>query len=116
MLGKRILEPIRHGVYVIPEKIYLTRGGKPVKEADGVDVKCGKVGTIRGSRSIVREAEYLEDVEAEFRVEVIPYVLRRLGGGEGLRELFEYGQRIGLGGDRSLGEGKFELVEFRRVG
>jgi len=117
VLGKRTyFEYIRHGMYVEEDRIYLKRDGKHVEKPDGTEARGISVVTMRGPRSALKEAEYLEPpVEIEFTLEIIPYVLRRMGGAEGLREMLEIGGKIGLCGDRSLGMGRFEVVEFREL-
>lgn len=123
MTGRRISELVRHGLTVLQEyngslvdKLYLRRGdGSVVSSADGVITRVGRVVTMRGVRTIVKEAEYLENVVLPFVLKVIPYIDKRLGGENGIREIFEYGETIGIGGDRSLGEGKYVLKKFRKV-
>ena len=119
VIGKRGAELIRHGVHPYPEKIYFLRkaDGKyeTIKKPDGEDIIPMSVITLRGPRSAVRTDEYIEKPTVMFFVKATEYVLRRLGGAEGLKTLFEVGQEIGMMGRRSLGEGKYNLVAFEEV-
>lgn len=116
ILGIRgVQEAVRHGLFVKPEKIYFTRDGEVVKEPDGVVESGIRVMTAKGMRSSIKRAEYLERPELEFELLIIPAVTKRVLTEDRVREILEYGQEIGMGGDRTLGMGKFDLVEFEKV-
>lgn len=112
VLKKRIHEQLRHGMWVEPDHIHIKRGGEPVKASDGIITEGMKVWPTRGA---VKESEYVDNVEIEFTAWFVPQVLRTIGGAEVVDELFRYGQKVGLGGGRSLGEGRYRLRKCKPI-
>ena len=92
------------------QKLYLLRGG-PVSEPDGTITRPISVVTRQGPRTALKRTEHLDGVTVQFSV----YILKE-GVGDGiigekeLREALELGGWIGIGADRSQGEGTFELT------
>jgi len=102
-------DAINHGVFVKPEKIYLTRNGEPIKEADGVFKKGMRVMSPRGARSVLKNAEYATKPELRFQLWIAKPVARRLFTQKVLEDMWTLAEEVGLGGDRALGEGKFDV-------
>jgi len=102
-------DAINHGVFVKPEKIYLTRNEKPIKEADGVFTKGMRVMSPRGARSVLKNAEYVNKPELHFQLWIAQPVARRLFTQKVLEDMWTLAEEIGLCGDRALGEGKFDV-------
>lgn len=81
-----------------------------VVEPDGVDQRPIAVVTRQGPRTAIKRFAYVNQAELVFEVRV-------LAGGVGdglldeerLRDMLELGGSLGLGADRSQGEGTFEL-------
>lgn len=73
--------------------------------------------TIKGPRTSLKEFEYVEAPTLDFHV----YLLAD-GIGDGLideaklRDMLELGQDLGLGADRSQGEGTFDVLEIEYLG
>jgi hypothetical protein len=88
----------------------------PVDGPDGKDSRPISVVTRQGPRTAIKRFEYVTEAELEFDVLV-------LAGGVGdglvdeaqLREMLEFGGMLGLGADRSQGEGTFTVEEFHPV-
>ena len=102
------------------QKLRLTRGVSranhplPVSDPDGKDQRPISVVTRQGPRTAIKRFEYVTEAAISFDVMV-------LAGGVGdglvdeakLREMIEFGGYLGLGADRSQGEGTFALVELK---
>jgi len=107
-------DAINHGVFVKPEKIYLTRNGKPITHADGI-IKTGIRGIVK--RQIItalKRAEYVTKPELRFQLWIVKSEARRLFTEKTLEEMWNLAEEIGLAGDRALGEGKF-YVEVKPI-
>lgn len=108
-------DAINHGVYVHPDRIYLTRNGEIIKEPDGELVNPIQVMSPRGPRSSVKVAEYIEaPCEFEFELRVAESVARKLFTKALVDELRELGGEVGFLGDRSLQEGQCD-IEIEKV-
>lgn len=109
---------VQHDLHVRAEngsqKLRLRRQGDVVEEPDGKDMRPISVLTRQGPRTAIKRFEYATEPVVEFEVKV-------LAGGIGdgkldeakLREMLEFGGMLGLGADRSQGEGTF-VVESSR--
>jgi len=102
-------DAINHGVFITPEKIYLKREGKVLKQADGIIRKGMRVIGPRGQRVFVKQAEYVSRPELSFTVLIVKSVAERILTDSRLKEIWELAQENGLLGDRSVGEGKFDV-------
>jgi len=102
-------DAINHGVFVKPEKIYLTRNGKPIKEADGTYTKGMRVMSPRGARSVLKNAEYVDKPELNFQLWIAEPLAKRLFTEKVLEKMWVYAEEVGLMGDRATGEGKFDV-------
>ncbi|RLC33801.1 hypothetical protein DRH14_04285 [Candidatus Shapirobacteria bacterium] len=134
MLGIRKLKNIiAHGVFVEaippslhknPKKIYFVRDSKPIKKPDKVIKRGGRVMTLRGPRSIIKEMEAIEaPAELHFNIKIPwpiyeSYFNRKIeynGREMTVLSLFMMmAQEVGILGDRSLGEGKIK-ISHRKV-
>ena len=130
MLGIRgATEVIRHAVDVIgdiEDRIYLRRGGRVIKEPDGLLRRGIKAMTMRGPRASIKLEEFVESkpgqpIELEFCVRILGTQWGRRGrrkaplDEETWNNIWEVAQVIGLLGERSLGEGQFMVVEIKEI-
>ena len=124
MLGLRIAEVIKHGVFVDGEdgdKIYIKRGGEYIREPDGQLVYTARFMTARGPRSAIKVVEYVESkpdkpLTAEFEIRIVKaqWGKRKLDE-ETWRAMWELAGEIGLLGARQLGEGQFIVKKLERI-
>lgn len=69
--------------------------------------------TPQGPRAAFKSFEYLWRPQLDFSIRVLAGgVGNGLLGYDELHDMLEFGQTLGLGADRSQGEGVFEIVEF----
>ncbi len=127
---------IAHGMFTGPNKtgkIHLLRGGNNIAEEDGFEERALHVMTFRGPRDALKRGMYVEKPRVSFVLKVIkpvfkpkpkteeakdPKTVKKSPQSieeETLHTLFQVAQEIGLGADRSQGEGKFDLVKFERL-
>lgn len=94
------------------QKLYLAR-----TEPDGVDMRPISVITPQGPRTSLKRFEYVTAATLRFRVKVLAGGLGEgLIGDEQLHDMLELGGELGLGADRSQGEGTFDLVTIEVCG
>jgi len=110
-----IREAVNHGTHITPEKIYFIKNGEPVKKPDGEHQTGIRVMTMRGPRSSLKLADYIQAPEIEFYLHIVPSVARTVLTEENVKRLFTYGQDHGFLGDRSLGEGKYDLISLSKL-
>lgn len=111
-------QTFQHGLFVEPERIYFMRDGKPITEPDGQQERAIHVMTAMGPRDSLKREDYIDlPASMEFRIDVVVQTDRKQAfiTEEILREWFDLGQRIGLGGSRSQQFGKFKVVSFEKV-
>lgn len=124
---KGMRQILQHDLYVrspldATQKLYLGR-----QVADGKEVRPISVITRQGPRTALKRFEYVTQCEIAFRIRI-------LSGGIGedvfgksqkdrdnkreeiLLSMLELGSELGLGADRSQGEGTFEILAFAKVG
>jgi len=99
-------DSINHGLFIKPEKIYLTRDGKEIKEPDGYEEKPIHVIGPRGKRTELKREDFVEKAEAEFEIWDATTVITK----KDLQIMLTLGQEIGLGSSRSQDFGKFDIV------
>jgi hypothetical protein len=99
-------------VFVVEEKVYFTRNGERIKEADEKEERPVHVMTPQGPRSSLKRTDLLRDVEVEFTI-------RRLATNDvpeqALFAVLVYAQSIGLGADRSQGRGVMKDIELEKT-
>ncbi len=107
---------INHAIHVTPDKIYLMRNGEVIKQPDKVEAYPISVMTRQGRRSSVKVMEVLyPPVEAEFWIWIPKELARSKFTEEVMKKMMIYASEVGLLGERSLGEGKFDIIEMRRA-
>lgn len=93
-------------------RIYFYRvgnnGPEKVKEPDGFEETVGHISGPQGKRSILKRKDYVEEVQIHFDLKVGN---KRITD-KVLLSLFEFGQELGLGADRSMEHGKFQVLKF----
>lgn len=99
--------------FVEEEKIRFTRDGKPVLKPDGNEERAIHVMGPQGPRTALKKVDFVSGpVELSF-------TLRTLADGivdeELLRTLLEFGGYNGLGTDRAMGNGVFELKTLQAL-
>lgn len=93
------------------QKIHLGRG-----QADGTETRPISVVTPQGPRTSIKAFEYVTGASISFRLLVLAGgVGDGLIGEDDLRKMLELGQYVGIGADRSQGEGTFTLDSFTAV-
>ncbi len=93
-----------------------------VAEPSGVDTRPISVVTRQGPRTALKRFEYVNQPTIEFEVRVLAGGVgvtktskEPLIGEEQLAEILDNGQDLGIGSDRSQGEGTFTLLEFSKI-
>lgn len=116
VLGKEITafaSKIDRLIHVSPERIPLTRNGKPVTEADGPNERPLRAQTPQGPRVTLVSSEELADCTVEFTLEVLPLAQNDFDD-DILDYIFQYGAYSGISQWRSAGYGRFDF-EIRRL-
>jgi hypothetical protein len=112
----RVKSFIAHNISVMPRRIYFMRNGEIVKEPDGWVIRTAKVLGAKGPRNVVKGMFYIEKPEIEFELIVnIPSLEEPVIDDEKLVEMFKRGEENGILGDRTLGEGKFDVVYIKKI-
>lgn len=94
-------------LFVDPERIYLGR-----EEPDGVLIKTGVVSGQQGKRSIMTQAEFVNQAQLTFNVRIAKDS-KELS--DAVPELWVTMQDQGIGAMRSSGHGTFDLVSWKRA-
>lgn len=95
------------------QKLYLTRGGVFLQEPDGMLTRPISVVTRQGPRTALKRTDYAENVTIRFDVLVLAGgVGDGLIDGDVLRQALECAGWLGIGADRSQGEGTFDITAF----
>jgi hypothetical protein len=124
---KGMRQIIQHDLYVrspvdATQKLYLDR-----MVPDGKETRPISVITRQGPRTALKRFEYVLQPEIAFRVRVLAGGIGEEVFGKSIKErsnqreeillsMLELGQELGLGADRSQGEGTFDILAFARVG
>lgn len=94
------------------DKLYLER-----QEPDGSEERPIHVMTARGPRNALKRVDYVNGARLAFEVWVLKTAAqetRHIGEKE-LTKILTFAQENGLGADRSIGYGKFDVIEFGKV-
>jgi hypothetical protein len=123
-------QDIHEGLHVDEDRIYLLNGviapmaevgseepsttvhGSHVAEPHGHETRPIHVMGPQGPRSAIKRSAYVENAECEFTVRVLNMIVLEE---DHLRKMLAFGQDLGLGADRSQGNGKFEVIGFEAV-
>lgn len=93
------------------QKLYLDRD-----RADGTDVRPISVITRQGPRTAIKRFDYVTQGTLTFRIRVLAGGIGNdLIGEARLRDILELGSELGLGADRSQGEGTFDVIAFDKL-
>ncbi len=95
-------------------RLYLYRDEqcqKPIDLPDGYEDTVGHVSGPQGRRSILKRKDYVESPWISFYLKVANKRVSRTV----LENLFELGEEIGLGADRSQEHGKFQMITFAEI-
>jgi hypothetical protein len=108
-------DALAHGLFTSPKRIRPTRNGLPVIEPDGFYEAVAHVQTPQGPRSAIKRHDYVIYPTLEF-------IIVNANGGrdamptEGqLLEALVTCEEIGLGASRSVGTGKFSVLDFHKM-
>ncbi len=134
--GKKTLEEgrpslkqdLHEALHVDEDVIYLTRNGQPITEPDGTvsptfdvipvekpdgyEVRPIHVIGPQGPRTSIKRSAYVDGAQIGFTVRILNAVIL---SEENLKDILAFGQDLGLGADRSQGNGKFTVIGFERV-
>jgi hypothetical protein len=124
---KGMRQIIQHDLYVrspedATQKLYLSR-----LAPDGKETRPISVITRQGPRTALKRFEYVTEPEIAFRIRVLAGGIGEEVFGKTIKErdnqreeillsMLELGCELGLGADRSQGEGTFDILAFARVG
>ncbi len=120
-------EHLKHGTEIKPEGLdhgnqllfyrITTAGRMYVTEPDGCEERAIQVMTMQGPRTAIKKTDYLTDVYCTFDWWVAPThpADTRHIKEEELVRILTLAQENGLWADRSIGEGKFRLVNVEKV-
>jgi hypothetical protein len=113
--GKRpsLKQDLHEAMHVDEDVIHLLRDGAPVTQPDGYDVRPIHVMGPQGPRTSIKRCAYVEGAQVTFTVRVLNVVTL---SEEHLLDILAFAQDLGLGADRSQGNGKFAVVGFERIG
>lgn len=102
-------QDLHEALHVDEDVIYLTRDGAVVTEPDGYETRPIHVIGPQGPRTSIKKCAFVEHATISFTVRV----LKSCGVTEEiLVDILAFAQDLGLGADRSQGNGKFEVVVF----
>lgn len=105
-------QDLHEGLHVDEDLIHLTRDGQPVTEPDGYDVRPIHVMGPQGPRTSIKRSAYVERPTIIFTVRILNMVVLKE---DHLKDTLAFAQDLGLGADRSQGNGKFAVVGFERI-
>ncbi len=100
---------IQHGLHVGPREIHFL----DKHEADGYDDIAGHVMTPQGKRSILKRCDYVRHAELSFELKLLEGQKKLTE--KDLLKMLHLGQENGLGSCRSMGGGKFDVIEFDKL-
>ncbi len=108
---------IQHGLFIKPAHIHLTKSGKTLMKPDGYEEKAIHIMTALGPRDALKRYDYVEKADASFQI----WIAKPYSGGRAritekeIRAMFDLGQEIGLGADRSQQMGKFDIIKLEKL-
>ena len=113
--GKRpsLKQDLHEALHVDEDCIRLMRDGGPVLQPDGYEVRPIHVMGPQGPRTSIKRCAYVEGAQVTFTVRILNVVTL---SEEHLVDILAFAQDLGLGADRSQGNGKFAVVGFERIG
>lgn len=105
-------QDLHEALHVDEDVIHLRRGEGFVEKPDGYEVRPIHVMGPQGPRTSIKRCAYVEGAQVRFTVRVLNVVSL---SEEHLVDILAFAQDLGLGADRSQGNGKFQVVGFERV-
>jgi len=99
---------VKEGTFIKPVKIYLGR-----EKPDGSEDICGHVMTMQGKRSILKRSDFVAQAEVHF--EIWSLDVNKVAG-EDFKQMLELGQEVGMGSNRFMESGKFDVTRFEEIG
>ena len=97
---------VANKVYVNEYCVYITRDGKNITETDGTFEQPVHVMTMQGPRNALKVINYIEKAELVFTIRILN---DKEIGIEQIKQIFEYGSIHGYGGERGMGEGRYNF-------
>ena len=103
--------------YLTNEKVFM----QPLRfDADGVEEFTGHISGPQGTRSIIKNSEFVKGCVVQFEYQVLDV---RLGDHanakdltpQNLYEIIEHGQWVGIGSNRSFDSGQFKVIQFEEI-
>jgi hypothetical protein len=101
---------LQHGFFM--DDAALTRNGQPLSEPDGYRTKVVHAWTKKGKIAAFSRHDYVYAGELEFTIKVIQ---ADVVTADVLKRMLVLAEEMGLGANRSQGEGKFTVLEFEQV-
>ncbi len=99
----------QHGLFVTPRELHFEDKTKE----DGTETIAGHVMTAQGKRSILKQVEYVTGAALIFTLRLLKDQKKLTE--ESLLKMLHLGQNNGIGSCRSLGGGKFDVIDFRQI-
>lgn len=103
---KALRSKVANKVYIEDYYIYLKKNGKMVMEVDGEYDQPVHVITMQGPRNALKKIRYLEKPVLEFGLRLLE---DKEIDSKCLEEIFKYGSIHGYGGERGMGEGRYDF-------
>jgi len=103
---KAFRSKIASKIYLDEYKIYLNRNGGVIQESDGSFEQPVHVMTMQGPRSALKVINYVRQPQIAF---TLKFLKDKEVGLEQIKQLMEYGCVHGFGGERGMGEGRYEF-------
>ena len=103
--------------YLTNEKVFM----QPLRfDADGVEEFTGHISGPQGTRSIIKNSEFVKGCVVQFEFQVLDV---RLGDHanakdltpQNLYEVISHGQWVGIGSNRSFDSGQFTVIQFEEI-
>jgi len=105
-------QDIHEALHVDGDACYIMRDGQHVTEPDGYEARPIHVMTAMGPRTGIKKTAHVNNAELTFTVRILNMVALKE---EHLINMLAFGQDLGIGADRSQGNGKFEVINFERI-
>jgi len=103
---KAMRSKVANKIYVDEYFVHLKRNGKDISQSDGTFDQPVHVMTPLGPRNALKTIQYVEKAIVTFHLklledkEITPEIVQ---------QIFEYGKIHGFGGERGMGEGRYEF-------
>lgn len=105
-------QDLHEALHVDENAIPIMRDGQYVTEPDGYEARSIHVMTAQGPRTSIKKTAHVNNAELSFTVRILNMVALKE---EHLINILAFGQDLGIGADRSQGNGKFEVIDFEHI-